>query len=339
MPVPVTTVVRKTIPVYREYTARTEAIRSIAIQPRISGYILKQDIADGSDVREGDLLYTIDPRDAQAALDQVKAQAQRDKAALEYARSNFSRGAALVGNGFLTKDTYDQRASASGQAEAVLSMDEAAIRTAELNLAYTQVRAPFSGRLGRNQASVGTLVSPGGSPINTLVQLSPIYVTFNPSEADLSEIRQAQAAGSITADILVSKRDQEHRSGQLTFLDNIVDHSTGTIVARATIANSDLSVLPGQYVHVRISLREIPNALMVPQTAIGSSQLGKYVYVVGHDSKVEQRLVSLGPTRGELVAVLDGISEGDSVICGNLQKIGPGAPVKPEPVPTTIARQ
>ncbi len=113
----------------------------------------------------------------------MKAQARRDKAALEYARSNLNRGATLVGSGFLAKDTYDQRASASGQAEAVLAMDEAAIRTAELNLGYTQVRAPFSGRLGRTQASVGTLVSPGGSPINTLVQLSPIYVTSTPAKS------------------------------------------------------------------------------------------------------------------------------------------------------------
>ena len=173
MPVPVVSVVKKPMPVYREYTARTEAIRSISILPRISGYIQKQDTADGADVHEGDLLYTIDPRDVQAALDQVKAQMQRDKAALEYARSNLNRGAALVGNGFLAKDAYDQRMSASGQAEAVLGMDEAALRTAELNLSYTQVRAPFAGRLGRNQASVGTLVSPGGSALNTLVQLEP----------------------------------------------------------------------------------------------------------------------------------------------------------------------
>jgi membrane fusion protein, multidrug efflux system len=166
--------------------------------------------------------------------------------------------------------------------------------------------------------TAGTLVSPGGSPINTLVQLSPIYVTFNPSEADLAEIRQAKAAGSIATDIVVSKSDQERRSGELTFLDNIVDHSTGTIVARATIANFDLSILPGQYVHVRISLREIPDALMVPQTAIGSSQLGKYVYIVGHENKVEQRLVSLGPSDGDLVAVLTGVSEGDGVISDRL---------------------
>lgn len=337
MPVPVVSVVKKPVPVYREYTARTEAIRSISILPRISGYVHKQDTPDGADVREGDLLYTIDPRDVQAALDQVKAQMLRDKAALEYAHSNLNRGAALVGNGFLAKDVYDQRMSASGQAEAVLGMDEAALRTAELNLSYTQVRAPFAGRLGRNQASVGTLVSPGGSALNTLVQLSPIYVTFNPSETDLAEIAQAKAAGKVMVDVSVGGNDQEHRAGELTFLDNSVDRSTGTIIARATIANLDRSILPGQYVHVRVSLHEIPNALLVPQAAIGSSQLGKYVYVVSPESKVEQRLVSLGPTDGDGVVVASGVSEGDNIITGSLQKIGPGAPVKPQPAPKVVA--
>jgi membrane fusion protein, multidrug efflux system len=337
MPVPVVPVVKKPVPVYREYTARTEAIRSISIMPRISGYVQKQDTPDGADVHEGDLLYTIDPRDVQAALDQVKAQMLRDKAAMEYARLSLNRGATLVGNGFLAKDSYDQRMSASGQAEAVLAMDEAAQRTAELNLSYTQVRAPFAGRLGRNQASVGTLVSPGGSPLNTLVQLSPIYVTFNPSETDLAEIAQAKATGKVMAEVLVGGNDQEHHTGQLTFLDNAVDRSTGTIVARATIKNLDRSILPGQYVHVRISLHEIPNALIVPQAAIGSSQLGKYVYIVSPESKVEQRLVSLGPTDGEGVVVASGLAEGDNVITGNLQKIGPGAPVKALLAPKVVA--
>jgi membrane fusion protein, multidrug efflux system len=337
MPVPVVAVVKKAVPVYREYTARTEAIRTISILPRISGYIQKQDTADGLDVREGDLLYTIDPRDVQAALDQVKAQTQRDKAALEYARSNLNRGAALVGNGFLAKDAYDQRMSASGQAEAVLGMDEAAQRTAELNLSYTQVRAPFAGRLGRNQASIGTLVSPGGTALNTLVQLSPIYVTFTPSETDLAELAQAKAAGKVRAEVFVPGSDQERHAGELIFLDNAIDRSTGTIIARATITNLDRSILPGQYVHVRISLHAIPNALIVPQAAIGSSQLGKYVYIVSAESKVEQRLVSLGPTDGDGVVVASGVSEGDNIITGNLQKIGPGAPVKALPSPKLVA--
>jgi membrane fusion protein, multidrug efflux system len=337
MPVPVVSVVKKAVPVYREYTARTEAIRSISILPRISGYVQKQDTPDGLDVHEGDLLYTIDPRDVQAALDQVKAQMQRDKAALEYARSNLNRGAALVGNGFLAKDVYDQRMSASGQAEAVLGMDEAALRTAELNLSYTQVRAPFAGRLGRNQASIGTLVSPGGGALNTLVQLSPIYVTFNPSETDLAELAQAKAVGKVMAEVFVGGSDQERHTGELTFLDNSVDRSTGTIIARATIANLDRSILPGQYVHVRISLHAIPNALIVPQAAIGSSQLGKYVYIVSPESKVEQRLVSLGPTDADGVVISSGVSEDDNIITGNLQKIGPGAQVKPLPAPKVVA--
>jgi membrane fusion protein, multidrug efflux system len=329
MPVPVTKIVRRDIPIYLDYSARTEAIRNIALQAKVSGYIRQQPVPDGTDVKEGDLLYTIDPRDFQAALDQAKAQAQRDAAALEYARSNLERGSMLAKSGYLAKDTFDQRDSAAHQAEAALAMDQAAVRTAELNLDYTEIRAPFPGRIGRNQAPAGTLVSAGGTALNTLVQLDPIYVTFNPSETDLVEIQRARAAGKVAADILLPGETQARHSGELTFIDNAVDRSTGTIVARATIGNADLSLLPGQYVRIRLAVGAEPDALMVPQTALGSSQLGKYVYVVGQGNKVDQRLVSLGPTDGGLVAVRQGVSEGERVISGNLQKIGPGAAIQP----------
>jgi membrane fusion protein, multidrug efflux system len=331
MPVPVTNVVKKDIPIYLEFSARTEAIRNITLQAKIQGYILRQNVPDGTDVKEGDLLYTIDPRDSQAALDQAKAQVQRDKAALDYARVNLDRGTSLAQSGYLAKDTYDQRSSVLRQAEAALAMNEAAARTAELNLAYTEIRAPFSGRLGRNQASVGTWINVGGTPLNTLVQLDPIYVTFNPSETDLPELVKARAAGKVVAEVLLPGETQARYSGELTFLDNTVDRLTGTILARATIANMDLSLLPGQYVRVRLSVREQPNALLVPQTAIGSSQLGKYVYIVGDGNKAEQKLVTLGATDHELVVVNNGISDKDQIISGNLQKIGPGAPVQPLP--------
>jgi multidrug efflux system membrane fusion protein len=331
MPVPVTPVVKRTIPLYLDYSARTESIRNIALQAKVSGYILQQAAADGADVKQGELLYKIDPRDFQAALDQVKAQAQRDSASLDYARLSLTRGNELTKTGFLSKDTFDQRTSAVQQGEAAIAADQAAIRSAELNLSYAEIRAPFAGRIGRNQAPVGTLVNAGGTALNTLVQLNPIYVTFNPSETDLAAIQKAKATGKVGADIFVPGETQPNHKGELTFLDNNVDHATGTITARATIANDDLALLPGQYVRVRIAVSEQPNALLVPQTALGSSQLGKYVYVVGEGSKVDMRLVELGATEGDLISVTKGVGEHDQIISGNLQKIFPGMPVQPLP--------
>ncbi|WP_374545982.1 efflux RND transporter periplasmic adaptor subunit [Rhodoblastus sp.] len=330
MPVPVAAVVKKTIPVTLDYAARTESLQNVALQVRVSGYLQQQVAADGADVKAGDLLYRIDPRDYQAALDQARANEQREIAALDYARINLERGGKLAQTGFLAKDSYDQRTSALKQAEAAVAAAKAAVRAAELNLEYTEIRAPFSGRIGRNQAPIGALVSPAGPPLNTLVQLDPIYVTFSPSETDLAAIEEARKAGPVKADILTEK-GEAGRLGELRFLNNSVDQSTGTITARAIVDNHDFSLLPGQYVRVRLHLRENPDALMAPAAAVGSGQLGKYLYVVGKDNVVEQRMVALGPTFQGLVAITRGVAEGDRVIEGNLQKIGPGMPVMPLP--------
>lgn len=332
MPVPVVGIVKKTIPIYLEYSARTEAIRDVTLQAKVSGYLEEQLVPDGTDVKTGDLLYRIDPRDYQAALDLSRAQVERDSAALDYLRSNLTRGNELASSGYLAKDSFDQRASAVRQAEAALAMSRAAVRTAELNLANTELRAPFAGRLGRNKAPEGTLVSSAaGTAMNNLVQLAPIYVTFNPSEGELAEIQKARASGKVEAEVFVPGEEKSRHRGELTFVDNAIERSTGTIVARATIGNADLTLMPGQYVRVRLHIREQPDSLLVPQAALGSSQFGRYVYVVGKGDIVEQRLVSLGPTDGELVALSSGVSEGDRVIAGNLQKIFPGAPVQPMP--------
>ena len=331
MPVPVVSVVKKTLPIHLDYPGRIESIRSIALQARVSGYIESQLAPDGADVKSGDPLYQIDPRDLHAALDQANAQAQRDQASLEYAKASFSRGEELVKSGFVTKDAYDQRASSMHQVEAQLVLDHAAIEAAKLNLGYTEITAPFSGRLGRNMTAKGSLVGSTTGPLNNLVQLDPIYVTFNPSESELAEIVTARASGDVKAEISVPGQPQLTRKGELTFLDNGIDKATGTIVARVTIANSDFLLLPGQYVRVRLHLRDEPNALMAPMAALGSSQTGKFVYVVGEGERAEQRPLTLGPMDGELVSVVKGLKEGDRVIVGNLQKIGPGSPVKPLP--------
>jgi multidrug efflux system membrane fusion protein len=163
------------------------------------------------------------------------------------------------------------------------------------------------------------------------VQLDPLYITFNPSESDLAAIEKARAAGSVQADVLLPGETQSHHQGRLAFLNNVVDQATGTITARLLMANPDFSILPGQYVRVRLHVGEKSDAMMVPQAALGSSQLGKYVYVVGKNNLVEQRMVSLGASDGVMVAIEKGVAEGDQVIDGNLQKMGPGTPVQPMP--------
>ena len=329
MPVPVARVVKRTIPVVLDYAARTEAVRGIALQAKVSAYVVEQRVPDGADVKAGDLLYRLDPRDFQVALDQANAAIERDQASLDYQTASFNRGDALSKSGYLAKDSLDQRSSGLRQAEAALVADRAAQRAAQLNLAYTEIRAPFPGRLGRNQAAIGTLAGAGTTVLNTLVQIDPVYVTFNPGETDLVELQKARRAGTVSVDVSVPGEAVPDHKGELSFVDNSVDRATGTVVARATIANADLSLLPGQYVRVRVHLRDQPDALLVPQVAVGSSQLGKYVMVAGEGDKVEQRPVVLGPSEGALVAVLKGVGESDRVITGNLQKIGPGMPVKP----------
>ena len=328
LPVPVIGVVKKTVPIYLAYSARTESIQKVTLLAKVTGYVQSQEVPDGADVKAGDLLYRIDPRDYQAVLDHAKAQAERDKAALDYARANRDRGTVLTSNGYLAKDSLDQRMSTVRQLEASLAMDQAAIRTAELNLGYAEIRAPFAGRLGRNLAPVGTLVAAAGVPLNTLVQLDPIYVTFDPSEADLARIEKAQVSGTVEAEVFLPGEGRASHATKLLTFDNVVDAATGTILTRAIIRNADFMLLPGQYVHIRLRVGEQPDALMVPQTAIGSSQLGKYVYVIGQDNKVEQHLVALGPADGDLIAVA-GVAVSDQIVVGNLQKIGPGAVVQP----------
>ncbi len=329
--VPVKAVVRKTVPILLDYVGTTEAIRSVTLQAKVTGYLARQAVPDGADVKQEDLLYVLDQRDYQAALDQSKAQRARDSAALDYARARQGRNAVLNKQGWVSHDTFDQVTSSMDQAEAAVAVDRALIQTAELNLGYTEIRAPFDGRLGRSQVHEGALITVAGTPFNSLVQLDPLYATFNPREADLDRIGKAAAGGAVEADILLTGETRARLRGKLSFLDNNVDRATGTITARVVVDNPRRTVLPGQYVRVRLHVGDMDGALLVPQAAVGSSQIGKFVYVVGPDSKAEQRYVSLGPTEGDLVVLTKGVNEDDRVIVGNLQRLAPGTLVRANP--------
>lgn len=333
--VPVTPVAKQTVPLYLNYVGATEAVRSVTLEAQVTGYLLKKAVPDGADVTAGELLYQIDPANYQAALDQAKAQAKRDKAALDYAKANQQRNLALKNKGAVSLDAMQLATSTAEQDEAALAADQAAIETAQINLKHTQIRAPFAGRLSYARAHRGTLITAAGVPINTLVQLDPIYATFNPPDTDLPEIQKYQAKGPIPAEVIVGEGMTRHYQGRLTFLDNSVDRSTGTITARATIDNPDRTLLPGQFVRVRLHVADQPNTLLVPQAAVGSSQLGKYLYVVGKGDKVERRYVTLGQQYGTMVAVQKGVTAGELAVTGNLLRVGPGTVVKP----TTAAPQ
>jgi membrane fusion protein, multidrug efflux system len=330
MPVPVAPVVRETVPVYLDYIGTTEAIRTVTLQAQVTGYLASRGAPDGADVKQGELLYQIDPRDYQAALSQVKAQAQHDAAAYDYSRVSQHRNSVLSKDGWVATDTLDQTTSNFRQSEATLAADAAAMQTAELKLGYTEIRAPFAGRLGKSLVHEGALISATGTQFNTLVELDPIYVTFNPSQTELAAIVKSRSKGPIAADVQTSDDAQERYSGTLSFLDNAVDRSTGTITARATISNPEHTLLPGEFVHVRVHIADQPGALLVPQVALGSSQLGRFVYVVGKDGKAEQRFVSPGASYGGLIVIDKGVKEGDRIIVGNLQKLSVGVPVLPQ---------
>jgi len=329
--VAVAAVTQQTVPVYLEYVGTTAAIRSVVLEAQVTGYLARRLIPDGADVHKGQLLYQIDPRTYQAALDQARAQAQRDAAAHVYAVANHNRDVGLAKTGDVSIDTLQLAASTVDQDAAAQAADRAAVETAQLNLSYTSIRAPFDGRLSLSQVYEGALITVAGTPLNTLVQLDPIYATFSPPDSDLLQIEQAQARHPIATEVLLGNATTPAYFGHVTFLDNTVNPSTGTITTRATIANPTHHLLPGQFIRVRLHIADRPDALLIPQIAVQSNQLGQYVYVIGAYNRVQQRYVTLGSDYGSLVEVTHGLQRGEWVATSNLLQLVPSDIVVPIP--------
>jgi membrane fusion protein, multidrug efflux system len=299
--VTVAKVTEKTIPIYLNYVGTTESIRSVNISARVEGFLVDRAFQDGADVNQGDLLFVIDPREYEAQLESAKARLSQDEAALRYAREQVERYKPLVDKDFITRDQFDQYVTEVEEARAAVEADKAAIKLAELNLSYCRMYAPFDGRIGQRQVDVGNLVGAGlaggtATTLATIVQLDPIYVYFSPSQRDLPEILRKRHDGDLRVKIVLPDESLHPQDGTVDFVDNTVDVATSTILMRSIVPNPEKDLLPGQFTKVRLLLKMKPDALLVPEQAVGEDQGGSYVYVVNDANKVESRSVELGTT-------------------------------------------
>jgi RND family efflux transporter MFP subunit len=350
--------IKRTVFDYDEYVGRFVAVDSVEIRARVSGYLDGVHFKDGQIVKKGDLLFTIDKRQYQNALDQARATLALAKSNLDFTKSDFDRGQQLVKDKTITEQLFDQRAQAYRNAQASLDNAQAAVNQAQLDLEYTELRAPVDGRIGDRRVSPGNLVTGGTSGSTTLlatiVSIDPIRFEFTFDEAAyLRYERVAKEGGTDVASRgtgvsialkLIDEPNYDH-TGRMDFVDNVIDPSTGTIRGRGVFANPNGLFTPGMFARVRVPGSMPYDGLLIPDAAIGSEQTRKFVLVVGPDNKVAQKYVTLGQaTRDNLRVIKDGIGPNDRVIVEGLMRARPGMVVSPHekgqsPAPPAAAKQ
>jgi RND family efflux transporter MFP subunit len=335
--------VKRTVFDYDEYVGRFTAINSVEVRARVSGYLDKLHFRDGQLVKQGDLLFTIDKRPFQNTLDQARANLVQAQSNVAFTESDYTRGQQLVRDKTITDQTFEQRTQAFRNAKASVSNNEAAVRQAELDMEFTELRAPVNGRIGDRRVSPGNLVT-GGTGGNTtmlatIVSTDPIYFEFTFDEASylryerLSKNGQdiASRNGSVKIALkLIDENDFDHE-GRMDFVDNVIDRSTGTIRGRAVFSNPNEVFTPGMFARVRVPGSPPYEALLVPDAAIGTEQARRYVMVIDAQDTARQRYVTLGQlTSDNLRVIKDGIGPDDRIVVSGLMQARPGAKVRPE---------
>ncbi len=335
--------VKKLVSEHDEYVGRFVAFDYVEVRARVSGYLETIHFTDGQLVKQGDPLFTIDQRPFQATLDQAKAAVEQAKANLAFAEADLARGESLRAGTTITQQALDQRLQAKRVAAASVTAQEAAVRQAELDLQFTELKAPISGRIGDRRVSIGNLVTGGTAGgttlLATITSIDPIRFEYTMDEGSyLRYLRAASAAGSHSANRgmslpvslkLIDEKDFTHE-GQIDFVDNAIDRSSGTIRGRAEFANADGRLTPGMFGRLQISISPPAEALLVPDAAIATEQVRKFVYVVGNDNVATPKYVTLGQQVGGLRVIKSGLAADDVVIVNGLMRVRPGAKVTPE---------
>lgn len=332
-PVTVAAPLARPVTEWQEHTGRIEPSARVELRARVSGEVEQVHFTDGAIVRQGDLLFTLDQRPFQIALDTARAEVARTEARLLLAQQQVARYEPLAASRIAPQAELDTRRSALREAQAGLAAAQAAERQAALDLEFTEIRAPRSGRISDRRVDPGNLVQAGQTLLTTLVALDPVYVSFDASEAEY--LRQARAAGEglrdgkLAVQIRLLDETGFSREGHIDFVDSVFDARSGTIRARAVVANADLFLTPGSFARLRLSTGEAP-ALLVPDTAVMADQTGRMVLTVDAEGTVTPRTVRLGPLSEGLRVVRSGLAAGDRVIIGGLQRARPGARVTAE---------
>ena len=348
--VSVAKVVYRDVTEWDEFTGRLEAVNTVSVRPRVSGYVSAVRFREGAIVRKGDLLFQIDPRPFQAEADRLKAELVRARATVQRTNSEAQRAERLTAQDAMSREENDRRASFAQEATAQVDAVAAALRAAELNLEFTRVAAPITGRVSRAVTTEGNLVSSGpgeATLMTTVVSLDPIYAVFDVDEQSFlrygvltSEGKRASAreAGLGIQMALAGEQDFPH-AGKMNFLDNQVDPATGTIRARAVFTNGDSALTPGLFVRLRVPGTKSPGGTLVRDGAVGTDLDKRFVYVVGGDKTITQRAVTLGPNLDGLRLVRSGLANGDLIVVNGLQRVRPGMKVEPVTVPMEAPAQ
>jgi multidrug efflux system membrane fusion protein len=326
-PVTVAAAVSQDVPLYLDEVGHTVAREVVSVQPQVSGKITEIHFADGADLKQGDPLFTIDPRPFEAQRDAAQANLAQSKAALEFARIQFARVQDLVESKAIARQDYDTRKNAVDVGEAQVKQNEAAVESARLNLEYTSIRSPIDGRAGHRLVDNGNVVTANTTTLLTIERLDPIYADFTVTENDFSEVQRNEAKRTLRAEVRLPDAPKPE-VGQLTFLDNSVQSSSGTVLLRATVPNSARHLWPGQFVNVRLVLATLTKAVLVPAAAPQDSAKGPFVYVVKEDSTAELRPVKLGQRQGEMVVVEQGLQPGERVVMNGQLGVMPGGKVR-----------
>jgi len=328
---------------YEDFTGRTMAMKTVDIRARVTGYLDKIHFTEGAEVKQGDLLFEIDPRTYQAEVNRATSNVLQAEKHNERLTRDLQRAKVLLPNRTITPEEYDRAAGDQAEAEAAVGVAKAQLELAKQNLDYTQMHAPIGGRMGRSLIDPGNLVRADDTVLSSIVSEDPIYAYFGVDERLLKRIHDYIRSGLIKKDregqipIQMGLAIEEGfpHVGSVNFIDNQLDTNTGTLQVRGVFANPSHVIMPGLYCRIRLPLGEPYQAITIPEQALGTDQGQKFVYVVNNQNKIEYRKVELGKQQGAQRVVLKGVAEGERIVVSGLQRVRAGMQVEAKPVGAT----